>query len=147
MTEQSKLMQQVEEIRRRAHVCGNCRGAGKTIYAMTIPMPDGEYKRGSLSEPCCICHGTGQVPALDIDALCSALVTLAQAVEAREEASKAGCAFAEKHRQYRRDGQPPAMEAELDELCASSEETRKRVVETHAAALALLRDGMQHGEP
>jgi hypothetical protein len=64
----TELLRQVEEIRRRAHVCPDC-------GAMRAEHPD---HRILCANPLC---KDGQVAATDTDALCSALVTLAQAVE------------------------------------------------------------------
>lgn len=123
MTEQSRLMQQVEEIRRRAKVCPACGGTAK-IEGESVEEANNE--RGYVviegKWTCYKCNGSGQVEAPEIDALCDALVTLAQVVEAREERALA---------YIDRNANPQAY---VDAVCRESE--------AYFKGLALLRDGL-----
>jgi RecJ-like exonuclease len=116
----TELLQQVEEIRRKAHVCPECQGKGKVS----------SHPYGWLVD-CKECQGTGEIPAPDTDALCSALVTLAQAVEAEEQKTQAASACRRGD-----DGGVKWYEGAYADALAKK-----------AAALALLRDGMPPNAP
>lgn len=70
----TKLMEQVKEIQRKAHVCTECKGQKTVIMACS----DG----WTLEEAdCAWCDGTGQVEAPEIDALVKVIEVLASAVD------------------------------------------------------------------
>lgn len=140
MTEQSKLLQQVEEILRYAET------ATKGLWKSSREDMDSytTNEDGEMDSVAYVYHEPEQrIPVfgkrfredsrfiaharVDVPALCSALVTLAQAVEAREERALA---------YIDRNANPQAY---VDAVCRESE--------AYFKGLALLRDGMQYGEP
>lgn len=78
----SKLLQQIQEIQRKYHVCHKCGGRCSTREL----REDGvRMVTRMVDVPCSTCKGTGEVEAPDIDKLCKALEVFINLVDEIEE--------------------------------------------------------------